>query len=223
MDPEKMAARFGFEPNDSAEQKLAKCMAALADEEVKAMGELEIVHKDEEDEKEAEAMAADLGVEPGPKMMSRMRAALNATRAPVTAMAALQGEVKALSQKLAARDQADADAKINTFADDAIRTGKWNPEKRAELVTFAKADMKAATASLQPEGTWSILARYTAGLDSRGNGAAPVSESNGVTRFGVSLSAAAHKFARDNKVSFEKALVEVAKADPALASDYLGR
>lgn len=216
MDPEKIAAMAGFAPEDDDAAKLAKCMAYMT-----KMGELEIKHGDEEPE-EVKAMAEDLGVEPGPKVMSRMRAALKATRVPVTTMAAMQGEIKSLADKLAARDQADADAKINTFADDAIKAGRWDSAKRAELIAFARADMKAAASSLLPEGAYTALSRISAGVDSRGNASGSAPDASGAQRFGVKLSDAAKKFARDNKVSFEKALVEVAK-DPALASDYLPR
>lgn len=225
MDPEQMAAHFGFEPDDDAEKKLAKCLAKFA--EMPAAPD-----DDEPDEEEAvKKMADDLGVEEGPKKMTRMFAALRATRAPISDVAALRGQIHALSARLNSRDAADADAALHTFADDAIKAGRWDAGKRAELITFARADMKAAAKSLLPAGTVTLLGRLAdpSKLDNNSHLASLRAETDGRgnQRSGQEFAekVKAHMMSAGLKGSdgYTKATAEMAKAHPLLARAALGR
>ena len=212
MNPEKMAQKFGFEPDDDAEKKLAKVMAYMSEHE----------EPDGDEEQQAVAeMAADLGVEEGPAKMTRMAAALRATRAPVSEVAALQGQIRTLSQRLNARDESDADAALSAFADQAIADGQWDASKRAALKTFARADMKAATSALLPKGTYTLRARIgVGGLTDPRRPSVNVPGNDGKRGVAFSQAVKAHMTSTGER-DYMRASAAVAKAQPELASEYL--
>lgn len=225
MDEATMAVKCGFAPDDDAEKKLAKVMAFMAAPEGEPDG-------DDDEDNAVKAMADDLGVEDGPKKMTRMFAALRATRAPVSEVAALKNTITTLSQRLDARDSADADAKLATFADDAIRNGQWDAGKREQLITFARADMKAASSSLLPKGSVHVLGRIAdpSRLDNRNHLASAQADGetvNGQKRTGVEFSqkVKAHMLSANltGTEGLKKATAAMAASHPELARAALGR
>lgn len=219
MSPE-MMTRMGLADDASDADKIealtkyaSECEAKLA-----KFGDLVIKHEDEDEDEAVKEMASDLGVDDGPKKMSRCLAALRATRVPHAAVASLKSEVHSLSQRLAARDKADADAQLATFADRAIAEGQWDGANRDGLIAFARVDMKHAEKSLLPKGSYTLLGRITSGL---ANGrTAPSVNTDG--RRGVAFSAKVKERIAATGEKYEIAAGHVAKAHPDLAAEAAG-
>lgn len=213
--PPEMLKKFGLADDASDADKMAALMKYAAECEEKLA---KFAVPDEDEDKAKKEMASDLGVDEGPKAMSRCLAALRATRVPQSDVVKLQQTVHTLSQKLDARDKVDADAKFAAFADSAIANGQWDPAKRDNLITFARADMKAAEGSLQPKGSYTLMTRLAAGLPDARRPA--VTSPDG--KRGVAFAAAVKAHMAANKgTAYEVAAVAVAKAQPDLAADYL--
>lgn len=217
---EALAKKFGFA--DPAE-----CAAKMGDLVIKHEGEEEEKPapimgegKDEaraladEDKIEAEKLADDLGVEKGKGMFSRIRLAMSATRAPVAEVAKLKSEVARLSKSIAEREQAERDAALARFADDAITAGQWDSSNRDSLIAFARADIKAAEKSLLPRGTYTLLSRVSSSVTASREPSVTVGDAN---KRGVAFSRKVREVMQTEKIDdYIKAAGIVQKRHPEL-------
>lgn len=233
MSPE-MMKKFGLADNATDAEKLAACTKYAEDlekekEELsKKMAAFEGKEDPEEEKDEADAekkMAEELGVEEGPKKMSRCLAALRATRVPQSEVAQLKSQVATFAKQLADRDAAETEKALDAFVAEAIANGQWDSTKADGLKTFARADRKAAEANLLPKGSYTLLSRVAAGKVEGSSRPAVVGtpDRDGVSVMGRELSQAIKDRMAKDKITYSVASKLVSAERPDLVAAYFGR
>jgi hypothetical protein len=180
------------------------------------MDDAPVMANDDADASAMQKMAKALGFN-GKTTPRKMFAALQAKTVPATEMAKLRQEVEALRAEREAEKKAEHEKVFAALADRAIAAG-YDKGKRDSLISFARADLKAAEEFVASLPKASAMNRITRNGDPIGKGRnAP--EDFTASEDDISneqASAEAHKYAKENGVDFAKALAWVAQNKPQL-------
>jgi hypothetical protein len=217
-------AKYTSEADGGQMSKLAAKMRKLAKLDDKSDDEAAEGEAKDKEKQEMAALCRELGLQENASA-SAIRAALGAKTVPMSEHAKVMGRVEKLEQERAAEVAADKETAVQRFVADAIATGEYDKGRKDKLVELArKVGVEDAKTALSPRGTWTLGKRYTAMGNPVNKPATPPEDMSGepeaIGGFPVigtaELSREAEKVAKERKIDFASALVEVTRDKPHL-------
>jgi hypothetical protein len=164
----------------------------------------------EPDEDDMKAMAKTLGLTDDATAKA-IRFAVDAKLSQLAEFSTMQDQLAKLKAEQKAAEEQAYMLTLEQFAEEAIKTGQWEEEKRDSLIAFAKGDLENAKRVLFKKGTFTLVHKnFSKQLDTR--------KSAEVT--GEDFSTKAKAYAKDHNVELRQAQVAVAKANPELYAAY---
>lgn len=213
---------------DDAMAKLSKYADGDADDDDKkkmddigmddaAYDDAPVMADDDADASAMQKMAKALGFN-GKTSPKKMFAALQAKTVPAGEVAKLRQDLEAMRAERENEKKAEQEKVYAKLADRAIDSG-YDKSKRDSLISFARADLKAAEEFVASLPKASAMSRLTRNGDPIGKGRQPSEDFTVTVEDDISndqASAEAHKYAKENGVDFARALAWVAQNKPQL-------